>query len=312
VTSVRQSYDEELVESVVVLCAARGQAGVGPAQVRRYEAARDRCYDVPDPDARNAAFHRCHLTCFREWGHEAALQRVVQEFPLLDALDLLAWRRATTAKDEGAELFVREDGRRHGVVALRAERLADSVRLAPFLRHELAHISDMLDPAFGYSPDLRLTGPVPTPQRLVRERYRLLWALTIDGRLVRAGRADPSVRDRHESAFHRAYGFWPEPKRREVFDRLWFTDAPRHAELLALASDPRDLQHAQQPLPGAPCPLCAFPTFDWAEAADLPNSARVAIARQFPGWQPAHGLCDRCREIYDVATRFEYPPTVVI
>jgi hypothetical protein len=310
---MRLSYDEELVEAVVFLCAEGQRPGVDAAQIRSFHAQRERCYSVPDPDARNAAFHRCHLAWFRQWGLEAQLLRALDAFPVIaQNVAALAWRRAIAAKDEGAELFVRDDGTRNAVVALRAERFASDAAVHLLLRHELTHLADMLDPAFGYSPALRLTGPVPTPQRLVRERYRLLWDVTIDGRLARAGHAVQTPRERHERAFHRAYSFWPEERRAEVFEHLWSTDQPRHDELLGLASDPRDLEHATQPLPGAPCPLCHFPTFHWADGEALDASTEASITRQFPGWTPTQGLCDRCREIYDVATRFAYPPTVVV
>jgi hypothetical protein len=282
--------------------------------VRGFQAERERCYSVPDLDERNAHFHRCHLTWFREWGLERLLLGMMKEFPLLQAhLDLLVWRRAIARKDEGAELFVREDGCRNGVVALRAERFESDAAVTVLLHHEFTHLSDMLNPAFGYSPDLRLTGPVATPQRLVRERYRLLWDATIDGRLARAGRPVSTMQEQHELVFNGAYSFWPEEQRRDVFARLWNNDTPQHAELLALASDPRDLQHALRPLPGSPCPLCKFPTFIWADPEVLLDTKSTeAIARQFPAWTPEQGLCDRCREIYDVASRFEYPSTVVL
>lgn len=310
---MRLSYDEELVESAVFLCAEGQRPGVDPAEIRRFHAERERCYAERNPDARNAAFHRCHLAWFRQWQLEALLLNVLGEFPLIaQHAALLAWRRAIAAKDEGAELFVREDGTRNAVVALRAERFTDDAAVRRLLRHEFTHLSDMLDPAFGYTPELRATGPVPTPQRLARDRYRLLWDVTIDGRLTRAGHAVQTSREQHERAFHRAYAFWPEERRAEVFAHLWSSDAPRHAELLDLATDPRDLQHTRQPLPGAPCPLCHFPTFHWADANALDATDVANISRHFPDWSAEQGLCDRCREIYAVASRFAYPPTVVV
>ena len=61
-------------------------------------------------------------------------------------------------------------------------------RLRDYVRHEFTHLSDMLDPAFGYAPTLDLPGLNGAQQRLARERYRLLWDITIDGRLTAAGR----------------------------------------------------------------------------------------------------------------------------
>ena len=63
---------------------------------------------------------------------------------------------------------------RHGVLALRPERFEREDDFARFLRHELTHLQDMVDPAFGYSPDLVQSGFNTAQRRLTRERYRLL------------------------------------------------------------------------------------------------------------------------------------------
>jgi hypothetical protein len=201
---------------------------------------------------------------------------------------------------------------RTGVVAMRVERLANDDEVRQFLRHEFMHVHDMLDPAFAYSRDLVSRGPSSAPPRLVRERYRILWDITIDGRLSRRGHALNLSRERHQALFDRAFSFWAETKRRETFDELWLRGAPTHELLLNLASDPRDLTHAREPQPGGLCPLCGFPTFDWVECARLSPSTREAITRQFADWTPAQGACKRCIEMYEIAGRVEIPPTMCV
>ena len=212
---------------------------------------------------------------------------------------------------------------RTAVVALRVERFNDPDELVRFMRHEFTHIDDMINPAFGYSPELDLPGRNAAQLRVARERYRLLWDITIDGRLaVAAGvrRRDrgesssssppahpgsyDSIRDSHRAAFDRAFGFWPERKRDEVFNSFWRCESPWHADLASIASDPRELQAApHEPVPGAPCPLCGFPTFHWAAATDSDEPTRAAIRREFPQWSAEQGACGRCVQIYRVVSQ---------
>jgi hypothetical protein len=304
-------FDEDLVEAVVFLCARGRRPGAPPLLVRRFHAERERLYSILDPDERNAAFFTLHLAWFREWGVERFLQDVVHAFPLLaDSLQALAFRKARSKSEEGAELYVNPDGQRHGLLALRPEQFERSEPLMRFLHHELQHLTDMVDPSFGYSPDLSLSGQTVSQQRLVRQRYRLLWDVTIDSRLTRSGRATTGTRQQRWVEFDSAFSFLAEPNRAETFDALWSGANPRHAGLLALASDPRGAGHSRGPLPGGPCPLCGFPTFHWAEPAALTPEIHQRILREFPAWTARDGLCHRCAETYEAAFQFAPPPTV--
>jgi hypothetical protein len=198
------------------------------------------------------------------------------------------------------------------------ERFDQPDDLARFLRHELTHVHDMVDPAFGYAPHWKLAGQNAAQERLTRERYRLLWDITIDGRLsvaadVRrrtgitpasnsppphAGGYEEKSRQQHRATFDRAFGFWPEQKRDKTFDSLWTNRHPHHDELIAVASDPREVRSAHDPTPGAPCPLCGFATFDWANAGQLSETTVESIQREFPKWTADQGACGRCVQIY--------------
>ena len=88
-------YDEDLVEAVVLLLAGDRRSGIAPLQLRRFQAERDRCYRVMDPDERNVAFFKLHLEWFREWGVESALAGIVARFPAVKTfLQVLAFRKA--------------------------------------------------------------------------------------------------------------------------------------------------------------------------------------------------------------------------
>ena len=298
-------YDEDFLEAAVFLCASGRRAGTPPSQVARFQREREKLYAILDADERNTAFFKLHLDWFREWGLEKMLADMLREFPLLaDRLNVLAVRKTQGKNDEGAELYVNEAGQRTGLLALRLERLTQGASHADFLRHEFTHLHDMLDPAFGYAPALDLPGLNAAQQRLARERYRLLWDITIDGRLAAAGHTPMATRDQHAAAFSRGYSFWPVEKRSEVFESLWRNAAPHHSDFLAHIADPRGLRDAHRPAPGVSCPLCAFPTFDWAIAEALPPGITSRIVAEFPSWLPEQGLCGRCLETYVAVARF--------
>jgi len=295
-------YDEDLIEAAVFRAASGRRAAVPPLQVARFHRNRERLYAILNADERNAAFFRLHLDWFREWGLERPLTELIEEFVLLPpSLDLLAFRKARGPNEEGAELFVNEAGQRHAVVALRPERFEQTPALTDFLRHEFTHLQDMVDPAFGYSPELPVAGWNPARQRLVRERYRLLWDITIDGRIAQAGRRPMASREQHWTAFSRGYSFWSPARQCQEFEGLWRNRSPRHGDLIALAADPRGLCDQQQPVPGAPCPLCSFPTFDWVEAGRIAPEIAARVSAEFPDWSLSLSLCGRCHEVYQVA-----------
>jgi len=292
-------YDEDFVEAAVTLCAAGRRKGVSSLQIARFNREREKLYSILDPDDRNSAFFRLHLEWFREWGMEKLLTDPLKEFPLLPrALTLLAFRKSRGKNDEGTELYVNEAGACNGVVAIRPERLQDVAELAPFMRHELTHLHDMVDPAFGYLPELRRSGPSLSQQRLARERYRLLWDVSIDGRLTGRGCQTVATRDQRWTEFTSAFAFWTTPRQQQIFDALWIDLKPTHRALEELVSDPRQLQSGSGPRPGAPCPLCGFPTFAWADATLLEEHTRRAIEREFPQWTSGHGVCARCAAVF--------------
>ncbi len=310
---MRLLFDDDLVEGVVQLCAAGKRPGVPPLQVRRFHAERERCYQVLDPDERATAFARVHLSWFTEWGLDKFLAGAAGRFAVLAGrLAALAFRQARGKNDEGAELYCDAGGQRRGMVSLRPERFDDEPSLARFLHHELAHLADMVDEMFGYSPDLERTGQTASQLRLTRERYRVLWAVSIDGRLIRRGLETVADEARRRAEFERAFAFLPEDRRGELFAALWSGRLATHGELLELASDPRGLQGSHAPVPGADCPLCGFPAFEWTGAASLKPAARDRIRAEFPAWRETDAVCARCAEMYNAITGLEYPTTVCL
>lgn len=298
-------YDDDFIEAAVFLGATGRCQGVPAMQIARFHREREKLYHILDPDERNTAFFKLHLDWFREWGLEAPLKETLDEFPLVrKGLAVLAVRKASGKNDEGAELYVNDAGQRTGILALRLERLTSGASLRDYLRHEFMHLHDMLDPAFGYAPELDLPGLHSAQRRLARERYRLLWDITIDGRLAASDHAPIQTHEQHALAFARGYSFWDQEKRDDTFAALWRNPAPTHFLFLELIADPRGLRGSYQPAPGVSCPLCGFPTFVWAETSKLPQAIADRIAAEFPGWSLDHGLCGHCQETYEAASIF--------
>ena len=147
-----------------------------------------------------------------------------------------------TSKQEGAELFVRpaDDGRpsdRTATVRLRAEMLVDPPRLEPFLRRELRYVADMVDPAFAYEPTLGQTESV-AQENLLRDRYRVLWAAYVDGRLAQQGRLTDISQTVHADRFAKVLPDLAPAESRELLARVWQADGLTHGDLLAIAREP--------------------------------------------------------------------------
>lgn len=294
-------YEPALVEEAVL------QVLRGHREERAFRRDRDRLYELPDPEAREGAFRDLHAAWFERLGLGRPIVQAVHEQPAIAAATRGCRIAAARAREEeGAELFVRppapglvERDRRWVVVRLRPEALGASERLLQFLRHELLHIADMLDPHFGYEPRPWQAAD-PVPERLLRDRYRVLWDATIDGRLVRAGLAPPSVRAERLRDFVRTFPMLAA-RTEEAFTRFFDGAACTHADLVAFAADLGGAlgTQAEGPHPGERCPLCRFPTHAFEpDPSRLPPEVLDRVRVDFPAWDPAQSLCQQCADLY--------------
>ncbi len=235
--------DPVLLEDVVFL-AIRCREELGDqSMVEQYHRRVDALYDLPhEGDERELAFRDAHAEFFSQLGLERMVRSPLAEFPLLeDQLERVTFLKAASRKQEGAELFVREDEEtgsrqnRVAVVRLRAELFLDPDQLSRLLRHELYYISDMVDPTFGYRPDLGETGESIAQQNLVRDRYRVLWSMYIDARLVRVDRAPAAVLNDQQHLLKRAFDGFGDGDTRAIFQTISNAASLTHADLLALA-----------------------------------------------------------------------------
>lgn len=297
---MKTEYHADFLESAIACCTAGRRKGISSMLITRFNMERERIYRVGNPDEREDAFQQLHLKWFRDWGLEDVLKKFASGLARFESsLISLTYRKARNRQDEGAELYTNATGERRAVIALRGERFDNDATLEIFLRHEIFHLRDMLDPAFGYEPDLKIPGITQTQKRLATERYRVLWDTAIDARLARDKFAIATPREKYSALVDRAFSFWPAERRAEVFEQVWSGRGLNHALLAVFASDPRGHDHVG-PSAGQPCPLCGMPTFGWADAESLVPVAHI-ISREFATWKREHGACGRCAEVYGAA-----------
>ncbi len=296
-STLRIRFEARLVEDAVL--AAEGR--MHPLQRLRFREARNRLYTRQgDDEEREAAFERFHREWFERLGLASPLFDTIGRYRhvherLRHALVL----RATRSAEEEADL--RDPQRPRGpatpvlMLRVRPETVADGPRFRAFLDHELCHVDDMLDPAFAYDRSADFGGS-PAARRQMHERFRILWDLTIDGRLVREGRLPGEIEARRLEEFRRLF---PElgPRVEEAFARWFRGRRPDQATLMEAAAGAAPLARS------AVCPLCRFPYVRLEGGALLTHEALRAIRADFPEWTPDAGVCIQCADLYRARAR---------
>jgi len=225
-------------------------------------------------------------------------------------------KRAINKVDEGSNVLNRISGRpmiEMRVLASRFSNPEEAQELNAFLIQEFMHAKDMVDPEFDYE-DAFIPGN-PSVKNMITARFRLLWNLYVDSRLIRAGIICTMPKEARYREFDNFYRKIPEKQRRGIFEGVWQTEKFTHEELLSMATDleslmskyvddaeiseeERDYIHLQ----GSPCPLCKFPTYNWVDDPESICDEMVieAIQIDFPDWENKDGGCDRCIEVYEL------------
>jgi hypothetical protein len=173
----------------------------------------------------------------------------------------------------------------------------------------------MLDEGFGHPPlEEGFPAASPAEGNILRERYRTIWDIYVDGRLTRQGKEtvlDKEGRLREMEELYRGRDI-SSSQLIAAFETIWGAEKLTYAEIMEMARDPnRLLQRGgagqesvsggkqRAPLPGSLCPLCRFPTFHWADGlSELPKHVLETIKGDFPMWGPEEGACGRCIEVY--------------
>jgi hypothetical protein len=305
--------DPRLVEEAVF------EALRGRPERRAWDRAREPLYTLESAEEREAAFARLNLEWFRRLGLEEPIAAVLADMrEALRPVRRFVVIPARRGRDQAAELFVAADGTRSVAVAIRPATLADAGGARALLWRELLHVADMLDPAFLYEPRLPAQPAGPAHDRLLQDRYRVLWDCAVDGRLAALGRIGPEARAARHREFRRVF---PGPEGEACFERIFAGPRPSHPDLVALAARhagetngpvpgaageadgpaPRAAGEADGPAPRAPgrCALCGFPTHDFEpDPAALPEEALAAIVEDFPEWDAGRPVCRQCADLY--------------
>ncbi len=294
-------YDPKLIEESVFY--SQGASDIAGELARQ----RDRIYDVAKLEEREELFRALYRSWFERLGLGNPIHTALREQPIIASqIDSCYVLCAIHAKQEAAELFVTTDPasraiqRRNLRILIRPESLLKAEPTLEFLRHEIFHIADMLEPAFAYEPTLPMAEGGPTYDTLITNRYRVLWDVTIAGRMLRRGWCATAVRDRELNDFRHAFPML-NGECEERFERFFDAAEPRHKDLAAFAFDPRAATDSvsNQAVAGTHCSLCRFPTHAFEpEPANLGTEVLAEIKKDFPDWTPARGLCVQCADLY--------------
>lgn len=215
------------MEDWVFLAVRRMERSGGSASVDSFNARREILYEKK---ADESAFREFYAAASRQMGLEVAFKRVISEYPDLTRRGVrFVVKRAYRGKDEGAELYVEAEGKTL-LLSIRTERASEPPALENFLRHELLRASDMLDPAFEYSPGAPLGGSSAVEDELIREQFAASWNESISSRLG-PGR-DLSARE------------------------------ARRTQTEFLAEAKKEVQERNRGGGGFVCPSCGFQSFD--------------------------------------------------
>ena len=282
----RIEYEASLVEEAVL----RAAMSLDPAISASFRSERDRIYEMEGSEEREARFEELHGRFFIRLGLDRPLHRALKEQPTLQR-HTHACRVLRTCTREMADLALEVGSRAPSlVIRLRPESFLHTEALLRLLRRELAHAADMLDPDFGYARELPTCEADPALMNLLRDRYRVVWDTTIDGRLCRCGLLDEEARALRLAEFARAFPMLGD-EAAAAFAH-WFDDpAPKHAAILQFIQEPR----GPGSLRDTRCPLCRLPALALVRVdAELAR----AIGRDHPGFDGEQGCCARCREVY--------------
>lgn len=303
-------FEPALLEEILFLEMHRREDCGDSASVRSFHVRREAAYHLPPGRQQEQAFAEQHRKIFLEWGLDAAVAECLVEFPeLFGQIASVHVASALSRKDEGADLHQRMDtaGGFSLILRVKPENYRPGDPLRFFLRQEFQHVADMLDKGFGYERDLPVEGLAAAAANLFRDRYRVVWNTSVDGRLVRRGLLLGQARTSRQSEFVRVFPRLDCADADRDFERLWNEDRPTHAGLVSLCRP--EGGPLAGPRPGSPCPLCGFSTFDWADPGHaLPEALVEAIRRDFPHWLPAHSLCNQCLTLYKGAASLAQPP----
>jgi hypothetical protein len=312
-------YDTKLTEAVVRQEVDKKERQGDVSLMEEYHKEVDPIYDIEDVIDREEEFDKLYENFFlKNLGYEKVIRGVFDEFPYLNEkisdiyvnMDLVREEANLMKKDPD------EPGNLRKIkFKMRPEIFNDKNELKRAIRHELVHVKDMLDDDYSYDTKVP-AGLNTTEENFVRDRYKILWDIYIDSRLIREGREPMETKEKRFAWFSGIYRKLPAEQKIIMFDNFWNKEKITHKEILDMATDMMkavpllggdasemgDEEEKKSYWSGRPCPLCNFPTYKWAEAIKLQDEKAKklhnAIKADFPKWTTEEGACERCAELY--------------
>ncbi len=274
---------------------------------------RNALYDIEDSEQRETAFQNFHLSWFAKLALDTPLLESLRSYPLIiSKVDRVAIVQAPAKKKEGAELFRRnnklysDDEKKTSIlITLTPEWFSKSDKLLDYLRHELQHIEDMLNPDFKYKINSSNPKVNSVIDSLFLQRYSVLWDLTVDGRLSKKEWQTSLSKEKHFEIFQQAFQL-PQGETFQLFEYFFDNPIPTHEELEDFAIDPfgwlqdrknaKDVKHASK----GNCSLCNFISTDLLTNPELfPKEIMELIHKENPDWKLSDPVCSHCIDIYE-------------
>jgi hypothetical protein len=304
-------YDPYLVEEIVFPEIRKTEDSDDSSLYKEYHRIRDEIYESDDEESQSDRFIELNKDFFNKLGLSKAVRSVVEEFPALEEkIEAVHVRKAYSPLEVGADLV---DAKRKLLVKVFPEQYSDIPYLKRVLRHEFLHTVDVLDEKFGYTDNTFADLP-KTEENILIVRLRLFWDIFIDSRFERWGKEPLQTKSERLEEFEKHYAKIPLEQRKVVFEGLWTDEDTTYEKIVSIAKDPYKLLTAygvaglegaeDEPkkilLPGTPCPLCKFPTYNWMDTTNIEEKIVNLLNEDFPDWQLDDGVCDRCLECYSV------------
>ena len=297
-------YSPTLIEEAVM----RFINGQNEETVFREE--RNALYKIEDTEQRDSAFQNFHLSWFAKLELDTPLVKSLCSYPhIASKVDRVAIVQAPSKNKEGAELFRKNDKQYSDdekttsiLISLASEQFCQPDRLLDFLRHELQHIEDILNPDFGY----KLNSSNPKKSALIDslflQRYSVLWDLTVDGRLLNNEFKTSLSKEAHFEKFRQTFQL-PQRESSKLFDYFFDNPNPTHEELEDFAVDPlgwlEDRNNAKDVRKGN-CSLCTFSSTDLSIIPEqFPKEIINVIQNENPNWKLSDPICGQCIDIYE-------------
>lgn len=244
--NMRIEYDPNLVEQAVFFASRHGQQ-----TAEDLHATIDPLYELTEAEQREGAFRRAFSGFFVKFGLDRVLASLLDEQPLIaEGVPRCIVRKAKRQKAETAELLVQKTNHAGGaggrtlVIQACPESLVKPEDFKLRLRRELLHVADMLDSQFDYVLEA-IPGAVPK-QNLIRDRYRVLWDIYVEGRLWREKKGDDSAIACLRQMLKRAFSCAEDGFLGDGFDRVFNAPVLTHRQLFGWACAPDTLGVASE------------------------------------------------------------------